>query len=274
VSSIMSSEVVTGSGLRLHYLSAGGGGVPVIFVPGWSMSSEVFTRQLAHFSESARVTAFAYDPRGQGRSARPLEGYSYVQHGRDLAEFIAALGLEGVVLAGWSYGVMKLLAYVNQFGTGNVRAAIIIDGAPRGTGRDPATEWVWEPTLRTVTDSFTIRTLEDRAAVSRQMAQWCLEGEKPEDLAWLEALQHQTPDAVAALTNETALYCDHEADLRQLCADRPVLIVAREEWRDVVGNWVAANAPRTRLAILGKHMMFWDRAAQFNALLDGFLPTA
>ena len=273
MSEINSSQVLIDSGLRLHYRSAGRGDIPIVFIPGWSMSGEVFVRQLAHFSNSTRFKVFAYDPRGQGQSDRPLEGYSYAQHGRDLAGFIAALGLKDVVLAGWSYGVMKLLAYVNQFGLGNVRAAVIIDGAPRGTGRDPTVEWVWEPTERTLADSFTLKILEDRAGASRQIANWCLEGEKDEDLVWLESLQRQTSDAVAALTNETALYCDHDFDLRQLCENRPVVIVAREDWRDVVNNWATGNAPQARLTILGKHMMFWDRSTEFNALLDDFLLT-
>ena len=95
MSEIKSSEVVIGSGLRLHYRSTGKGDIPIVFIPGWSMSGEVFVRQLAPFSNSSRFKAFAYDPRGQGRSDRPLEGYSYAQHGRDLAAFIAALSLAG-----------------------------------------------------------------------------------------------------------------------------------------------------------------------------------
>ena len=64
----------------------------IVFIPSRSMSGKVFVRHLAHFSNSPRIKAFAYDPRGHGRPDRPLEGYSYAQHGWDLAGLIAALG--------------------------------------------------------------------------------------------------------------------------------------------------------------------------------------
>ncbi|EIP84725.1 halide peroxidase [Burkholderia humptydooensis MSMB43] len=31
------------------------------------------------------------------------------------------------------------------------------------------------------------------------------------------------------------------------------------------------NAPRANLHVLGKHMMFWEHADQFNQFLDQFL---
>jgi hypothetical protein len=36
----------------------------------------------------------------------------------------------------------------------------------------------------------------------------------------------------------------------------PVLVVAREEWRPQVSNWLKANAPAVPLVVMGKHMMF------------------
>jgi pimeloyl-ACP methyl ester carboxylesterase len=175
------------------------------------------------------------------------------------------------VLAGWSYGVLNILAYVNQHGISNVRAAVIIDGAPRGVGKDPNEEWVWETIERSVEEPFTIRTLENRSMASRQIAQWCLEADSPDDSKWLEAISEQTPDAIAALMNETALYANYEADLKHLTAKRPVLIVAREDWRHVVSTWSMDNAPGAQVEIFGKHMMFWERAETFNSLLDNFL---
>ena len=51
----------------------------------------------------------------------------------------------------------------------------------------------------------------------------------------------------------------------------PVLVVAREDWRGQVSGWLKANAPAVPLVVMGKHMMFWERAGAFNIELDKFL---
>jgi pimeloyl-ACP methyl ester carboxylesterase len=264
-------RIETDADLTLFCAVAGRGATPIIFIPGWSMNADVFERQLVHFSESERFQAVAYDPRGQGRSSKPLAGHYYAQRGRDLAQLIEALKLTDVVLAGWSYGVLDALAYVSEFGAANVRAAVLIDGAPRGLGIDPRREWVWESPEQHIAGNSVLKTLQNRASVTAGLAKFCLETRDPEERRWLERISELTPDTIAALSNEAAIYADYEADLVNLCRERPVSFIAREDWREVVTGWVAANAPSAELAILGKHMMFWDRAAQFNVMLDRFL---
>jgi pimeloyl-ACP methyl ester carboxylesterase len=231
----------------------------------------VFERQLSHFANSSEFTAISYDPRGQGRSSKPLDGHYYVQRGRDLAALMAALGLDKVILAGWSYGVLDMLAYVREFGVGKIRAAVVIDGAPRGLGADPATEWVWESPEQHIAGNSVLRTLEDRARVNRGLAEMCLESTDEKELRWLEAIIDETPDSIAALINEAAIYSDYEAELDELCRERPTLMLCREEWRAVVTAWIEAHAVPAQSEFFGKHMMFWDRAEQFNARVDRFL---
>ena len=235
------------------------------------MSSAVFGRQLDHFAQSDLLTAVSYDPRGQGRSSKPLEGHYYAQRGGDLGRLIEALELDEVVLAGWSYGVMDMLAFVRAFGVGRIRAAIIIDGAPRGLGSDPAKDWAWESPEQHIKGNSVLRTLEDRAGVNRELAEWCLESTDEKDLRWLEEIMNETPDTIAALINEAAIYSDYEAELVRLCGERPVLILGREEWRGVVTRWLKAHTLSVQCDFFGKHMMFWDRAEQFNARLSQFL---
>ena len=71
------------------------------------MSTEVFEYQLSHFEGSKNYRAVTYDPRGQGKSSKPMEGHTYKQHARDLALFIDKMGFEEIILAGWSYGVTE-----------------------------------------------------------------------------------------------------------------------------------------------------------------------
>ena len=61
--------------LRLHYEDAGQGPT-MVWVPGWTASTVVFSHQIEHFSKSYRV--IAYDPRSQGLSTRTLDHNDYV----------------------------------------------------------------------------------------------------------------------------------------------------------------------------------------------------
>ncbi len=113
---IIDGYMMVSDELTLHYKKTGDGPRPIIFNPGWTMTTRVFERQMPHFTGSDAYTAYNYDPRGQGFSTKTTEGHFYEQHDRDLAAFIDNMGLDNVVLIGWSNGGYDVLAYINQFG--------------------------------------------------------------------------------------------------------------------------------------------------------------
>lgn len=257
----------------IHYLQAGEGDIPIVFIPGWTMSSEVYVRQLEHFRDSKRYRAIAYDPRGQGLSTKTVEGHTYQQHGRDLAAFLDALDLHGVVLAGWSYGVLAQFAYIDQFGAERVRALVLIDGSPKSSGADNTTEWVWyrKDDSDGFRQWFTMGPLGDRDAFDAEFAGWMLEDASPENVRWAGEISRQTSGTVAAVLNETGAYLDYADHLKALEGQKPLLYVVREEWGDVVRGWAEANTPSATVVPMGKHLMFWERSDEFNQVLDAFL---
>jgi pimeloyl-ACP methyl ester carboxylesterase len=257
----------------IHYEQSGNGDIPIIFIPGWTMSTKVYARQLEHFADSDRFRAITYDPRGQGLSTKTLEGHTYQQHGRDLKAFMDKLNLSGVVLAGWSWGVLDQFAYINQSGAENLKAAIIIDGSPKSTGLDNSTDWVWyrKDDADGFRQWFTMGPLEDRATFNAEFAKWMLEDQSTESLAWVDEISSQTSSTVAALLNETGAYLDYSKDLVGLEGKVPLLYVVREEWGEVVNKWAKENTPTAEVVPMGKHLMFWERASEFNAVLDKFL---
>ena len=257
----------------IHYEQSGTGEIPIVFVPGWTMSTKVYARQLEHFASSERFRAITYDPRGQGLSTKTVEGHFYQQHGRDLAAFLNRLELSGVVLAGWSYGALDVLSYINQFGAERVKGVVLIDGTPRSSGADNTTEWVWyrKDDSDGFRQWFTMSPLEDRASFGLEFAKWMLEDQSPEKLAWAADISSQTPGTVAALLNEAGAYLDYSEDLVALEGKVPLLYVVREEWGELVGDWAAQHTPSAEVAAMGKHLMFWERPAEFNAVLDRFL---
>jgi non-heme chloroperoxidase len=51
----------------------------------------------------------------------------------------------------------------------------------------------------------------------------------------------------------------------------PLLYIVREEWKDAASSLAAANTPSANIIAMGKHLMFWERHTDFNAVLDRFL---
>ena len=97
------ARIVAADGVELAYTERGAG-PPIVVVPGWTMSGEVFEHQLSGLAARFRVLTF--DPRSHGRSTVTVAGNSYPQQGRDLLALLDALGLDRVHLVGWSYGAL------------------------------------------------------------------------------------------------------------------------------------------------------------------------
>ncbi|MFV1977033.1 MAG: alpha/beta fold hydrolase [Candidatus Scalindua sp.] len=272
VNSAGAEEVKLNEDLTIYYEQVGSGDTTIIFIPGWMMSTEVFKHQLAHFKGSTKYRALAYDPRGQGKSSKPIEGHTYQQHARDLALMLEKLALDKVILAGWSYGVTEQLAYLNQFGAKKIKAMIMIDTGPdvSGASRD---EWIWY--LNDDSDgyaqSFTVGIIEDRENVVREFSKWMLEDPTPENVAWLSKIASNTSSSVASIQNATGFYLDYSKDLIALDGKIPLLYVVRDEIREVADKWIKSNTPSATAVYMGKHMMFWERAEEFNKAVDEFL---
>jgi non-heme chloroperoxidase len=269
------AELKLDSDLTVHYQVTGTGQIPIVFVPGWTMSTTVFDKQLAHFAHSTRYRFYTFDPRGQGKSSKTEGGHFYEQHGRDLFNFLRKLGLRNVVLGGWSYGGFDVLAYIREYGVGNVRALIMIDAPPKSIGNDNKEEWVWFS--RDDADgsrrAFTMDTLLDRRKMDENFVRWMLERPTPENIRELSNICNETPGTIAALLNETGAYEDYEVELAAQEGRLPLLFAVREEMGDPARRWATKHTPSATVTSFGKHLNFWERPAQFNAVLDRFLAT-
>ena len=53
------------AGVKLFVQDVGSGD-PIVFIPGWTFTTEVFSEQIAYFSKTRRVIVI--DPRSHGRS--------------------------------------------------------------------------------------------------------------------------------------------------------------------------------------------------------------
>ncbi|MEM9677263.1 MAG: alpha/beta hydrolase [Pseudomonadota bacterium] len=95
-----------GSTQTLAYLDRPGRGTPILFLHGNGFSKEVFAAQFS--SETlADHRLLALDLPGHGRSQDaydPKATYSYAGFAREVEAFIAEIGLERCIVAGWSLG--------------------------------------------------------------------------------------------------------------------------------------------------------------------------
>ncbi|WP_034294228.1 alpha/beta fold hydrolase [Herbaspirillum sp. RV1423] len=82
------------NGIRLHYVEGGGGGAPVLLIPGWPQSWYAWRLVMPLLIARGR-RVIAIDPRGIGDSDKPPSGYDLKTVAADLHEFIRTLGLAG-----------------------------------------------------------------------------------------------------------------------------------------------------------------------------------
>jgi microsomal epoxide hydrolase len=119
-----SGHFQTSDGVKLHYLETGSG-PSLVFVPGWTMPAEIWEHQLRFFSTTHRVVAL--DPRGQGLSEKPAYGYQPSRRALDIGELLDHLGGGPAVVAGWSLAMQEVLVLTHEYGTGNIRAVVLVD---------------------------------------------------------------------------------------------------------------------------------------------------
>lgn len=250
----------------LYYEDVGQGRA-VVFVPGWTMTTRYFDRQLEHFEISENTHFIVFDPRAHGRSTKTLEGVNYVQHAHDLKQLIDELGLKDVVLGGWSWGGITVYTYLSLFGTDNISGVVLLDQTPRPmTSGDGS----WADGGIDVVKGFFDAMVADRKATVAEFIPWMYTKPITEDEAeWMLAETMMTPDIVATQLLYDGWMFDHTETIKKL--DVPQLHFVREENGEAAKAFLTNNSPDADLEILGGHGMFYDHAPAFNEALDAFL---
>ncbi|MBB6252546.1 alpha/beta fold hydrolase [Nitrospirillum iridis] len=126
-------QVTVADGLGLAVAEGGkADGRPILFLHGFGQSQRVFHGQF-HGPLAAEFRLLALDLRGHGASGRPDDAAAYgdgPHWGDDVAAVRRALGLQGVVLAGWSYGGAVLADHVAGHGTDGIDGTVFVGACP------------------------------------------------------------------------------------------------------------------------------------------------
>jgi non-heme chloroperoxidase len=247
-------------GVQLHYLEAGPSTAhTLVFVPGWTMPAWIFMPQIMAFSAHYHVVAF--DPRGQGDSAAPSEGYEPVRRGRDVAELIARLSGR-VVVIGWSLGVLDTLASIHVAGDQRLAGLVLVDNS---VGEEPSPPPYKPGPPRRGPPPNHVQSMK---AFVRGMFR------RPQPAAYIDRLTEATlrtpPDASRLLL---AYPVPRSYWKEAVYATRvPVLYVIRPRWV-AQGENLMRNRPNTEMEVFtdAGHALFIDDAARFNSVTEDFL---
>ena len=124
-----SHRITGGGGVGLHVTDQGAPDAPaILFVHGWAQAGQCWQAQ-DPLAEKFRLIAM--DLRGHGQSDKPDDPAAYADTAlwaEDVNAVITNLGLDSVVLVGWSYGARVMAAYLEVYGDRSVSGVITTGG--------------------------------------------------------------------------------------------------------------------------------------------------
>ena len=107
-------NIISDDGVMINYYIKGADKKALVFVHGYSCSSEYWWPQLEYFSKDH--TVIAVDIAGHGKSGLNRKEYSMDAFGNDVTSVIEHLGLQEVVLIGHSMGGPVIVKAANNLG--------------------------------------------------------------------------------------------------------------------------------------------------------------
>ncbi|MFD2045520.1 alpha/beta fold hydrolase [Ornithinibacillus salinisoli] len=258
------------SGVELFVQDIGKGD-PIVFIPGFTFTTEVFSEQVAHFSKSNRVIVI--DPRSHGRSSLSLHGNDYVTHGADLATVLEQLDINNPTVVGWSFGCLTIWEYFKQNGADNLHAIILVDMPPKSLSIYEE-DWV-EGSLDDIAaiyNNFLRDPKGQRAFITEYIKNVMIQRELDEDeLDWLVSESLKTPYYVAGNLFASGMFSDYREQAKQSSEIVPTLTVVAEHWSEIAVPYTKKNSPKSKTEVLGGHMMFWEHREKFNNIVETFL---
>jgi non-heme chloroperoxidase len=253
-------------GVPLYYEDCGAGRT-IVLVPGWTLTTRFWERQIEDLARDYRVVTL--DLRGAGNSGKTPDGHSLSGYGDDLDELFRRLELSDAVLIGYAMGASVAVHYLVAHGRACVAGLVWVDHSPRFYAT-PDWPYALFGDLTPRQFDATIRELRhDRPAATRELLDVMFQ--IPEGWMYDEVMKTPTEVATAMLAAVAA------TDLRPLLPelDLPVLLVngRRSVVPCEVGTWLADHLPQARGVVLEEvgHGPFWDDSAGFNRAVRDFV---
>lgn len=271
----VSAYFQTPDGVNLYYEDQGEG-TPLVFVHGWTCSSQVWQKNVLELAQQFRVVTL--DLRGHGNSVKTLEGHNVPQYGRDVRALIEYLGLHDAVLLGWSLGGPVVLSYWQQFAADSRLKGIgLIDfnSCPLSSA-----EWNSHRLKNFNLDGMNagfVAMLDDPAGYAAGFAKrmFFREQVSEADLHWITAEIRKTPPWIATAIYSDYLTRDYTNVLPTITL--PGIVFAADSSIAEKGlaqcRYLAGLMPQSQFIGFDDagHILFFEQPAKFNAALTRFV---
>ena len=253
--SLKTSDDVELSVLEAGREHAGSEKLKIVMVPGWSMPASIWQHQLDEFGRSYHTLAI--DPRGQGKSQVPADGFTAERRASDIKELLDPLN--NVLLIGWSLGAIESLQYVYMYGPGRLAGMVLVDSS---VGEEPA-----PPPGDTFLQA--LREDRDKSLDGFVRAIFKTARSDAEVAAMVEEAKRMSVDQSIALLSYP-FPRTHWKDIAHAFT-KPLLYVVTPQFAEQAAN-LQKHRPGTEVEVFTEagHTLFVDEPERFNALIRKF----
>ncbi len=249
------------------YMEDQGKGQPLLFIPGWTMTSQFFLKQKEYFSKKYRY--ISYDPRSHGKSDKTTNYNTYKNHAVELHDIIRKKDLKNVVLVGWSSGCATIYEYIKAYGIENLSHLVFIDEPPKWIGNTNE-EWVYG-----TFDGYrgSLKSLVDnRKDYALGTANWMTQQDlDSEEAHWMVNQMLMTPNDAALSLYIDGMISDYNAVVKSLNEKIPMLFMVRESWYRSSDKWLKEHVPNAEVVSIPSHAAFWEAPEKFNLKVESFI---
>ena len=266
--------IATTDGAKLFYNNVGEGR-PLILIPGWSCTHAFFKKNIDDLAKTCRVVT--PDMRAHGDSQKIAWGHRISRYAKDVEELIEALGLENVVLLGWSMGASVVWSYLDLFGKKHLAGHVSVDQSPRQYYDET---WRWGQPGCYDAESLAVLTVRleyDAGGVARGLVPACFGDTYRPTSEEVESLAREIDKCPPGIRAE--IMADHtHLDWRDLFPriKLPVLVcVGRQSkvfpWQG--SAYVGEHIPGAKTVFFESsgHMPFYEEPEKFNQVVRDFV---
>lgn len=265
----MTSGIVTGNGIDIHYRIAGAGAETLVLINGVGDDLDGWVNQADDFVR-AGLRVISYDNRGVGRSGQPPGPYTSREMAADLKALVTDLGLREFHLAGVSMGGAIAQEYATAH-PGDLRSLVLAN-----------TFAVADPFTRAAFETWAlVAQAAGMPVMMRQQAPWIFSPQfyeqHPERVAELIAGAEASTQPPAAFAAQMAALVEHDCSGRIGSVTTPTLVIAARDdiiIRPELSRRLLDALPqesRSWALLPGGHAAFWEDPGPWNQAVIDFV---
>ena len=248
--------------IPIHYLDEGPRVDSCIFlIHGEPFSCQSWQKNIPDLAQGFRVIAM--DVRGRGLSGKTSVGHVISQFSYDVQYMIETLGLERVVVVGWSLGSCIVWSHMNQFDDQRIVGHVNVDQPPCWS--------LSEEDFRRRIDA--IQT--NRLSFHHQLVRSYLGPEARESEAVVNGMVYecmQTPTTAYVSAATDSFYSDYRAFLSNVRVPTLIFWARYGNIQPDMAKFMDEAIPDARLVFFDHsgHFLPWTESAKFNRELSEF----